>query len=72
MIALAMLLAVLAAPAPDVLMPGYRAVSHQLVLEAAPQFEQFDLYAFPVRGFGGVTALAPGVPFEFSSKYGTP
>lgn len=55
----------------DVLMEGTRPVRHELVLEPSPHFEQHDFVAAPVRGFGGLTRIQPGVPFTFSSKYGT-
>ncbi len=62
----------LAAPAAaDVLLPGTRPVRHELVLEPSPHFAEHDFVAAPVRGFGGFTRIEPGVPFTFSSKYGT-
>jgi len=55
----------------DVLPPGSRGVRHELVLEASEVLDGWTLAATPVRGFGGVTVIEPGVPFTFSSKYGT-
>ena len=63
--------ALLVCPAPDVLPPGSRRLTHELVLEASPHFETYELFAAPVRGFGGVTHLVTGEPFRFSTKYGT-
>jgi hypothetical protein len=72
MIALLCLPLLAAAPAAaDVLAPGTRPVRHELVLEHSPHFSEHDFVAAPVRGFGGCTRIVPGVPFTFSSKYGT-
>lgn len=70
---LAALCAVLCSPplAADVLPPGHRGVRHELVLQASDGVGGPTLVATPVRGFGGVTTLEPGVPFSFSTKYGT-
>lgn len=57
--------------AADVLPPGHRGVRHELVLRASDGVGGPTLVATPVRGFGGVTVLEPGVPFSFSAKYGT-
>jgi len=62
----------LAAPArSDVLLPGTRPVSHQLVVEPSEHLTGKRIVAFPVRGFGGTHLVEPGKPFDFSSKYGT-
>lgn len=62
----------LAAPArADLVPPGMHPVEHTLVFDDAPSFRQWRLCAFPVRGFGGVEVVQPGVPFRFSGKYGT-
>ncbi len=55
----------------DVLLPGYRGVSHQLVFEDSEALRSHRLVAAPIRGFGGVVELEPGKPFRFSTKYGT-
>lgn len=70
-LALAALVAFAASAASDVLLPGTRPVRHELVLEPSPHFAEHDFVAAPVRGFGGITRIEPGVPFTFSSKYGT-
>jgi len=59
-----------AAPA-DVIPPGSHAVEHTLVLETPAEVDGLRLVAAPVRGFGGVEQIEQGVPFHFSSKYGT-
>jgi hypothetical protein len=69
--AVAALLVPLFGPVPDVLPPGHRSLTHELVLEASPLFEVFELYAWPVAGFSGETHIVPGQAFQFSSKYGT-
>jgi hypothetical protein len=58
-------------PVPDVLPDGHRSLTHELELEASPHFAEFELYAWPVAGFGGETHIVPGEAFRFSSKYGT-
>lgn len=63
--------AVATAPPPDVLPDGWRPVPHELVIEDSPHFARHDFHAAPTRGFAGSTRIAPGVPFSFSSKYGT-
>lgn len=55
----------------DVLMPGEKPVSHQLVIEPSEHWAGRRIVAFPVRGLGGSNVVEPGVPFDFSSKYGT-
>jgi hypothetical protein len=55
----------------DVLLPGTRPVSHQLVIEPSELWAGRRIVAFPVRGFGGAHLVEPGRPFDFSSKYGT-
>lgn len=56
---------------PDLLPIGHRGVVHELVLEDSELLGQFRLVAGPTRGFGGLAEIDPGVPFRFSSKYGT-
>jgi len=71
---LAILLALLPLAAParaDILLPGHRPVSHQLVIEASELWTGKRIVAFPVRGVGGTHVVEPGQPFGFSSKYGT-
>ncbi len=67
----AWLAAACAPPEPDVVLPGFRPVAHELVLEASPHFAEFDFFAAPTAGFGGCTRIVPGEPFQFSSKYRT-
>lgn len=55
----------------DVLLPGTKSVSHQLVIEESEHWTGKRIVAFPVRGFGGAHVVEPGKPFDFSSKYGT-
>lgn len=65
-------LASLCAPArADLIPPGYKRVSHTLVVEPSPLLAAHDLVAYPVRGFGTAVRVVPGQPFDFSSKYGT-
>ncbi len=71
------LLAAAAAPAAgaaglaDLLPPGHRSVVHEIVVLADPALEDLQLVAAPYPGFAGVVPVEPGVPFRFSSKYGT-
>ena len=55
----------------DVLPPWHKPVQHELVLELAPGLPNVRIVAGPLRGFGTFEAVEAGVPFEFSSKYGT-
>ena len=55
----------------DILAPGHRSISHQLVFESSPLFDDYCLVAAPIRGIGGVHVVVPGQPFQFSSKYVT-
>ncbi len=57
--------------APDIIMRGEHGVTHELVVETAPELEGWRLYAAPTAGFGGVDLVVDGTPFTFSSKYGT-
>ena len=59
------------APAPDVLMPGHRAIQHRLVLEWDAEQHGERFFAHPTAGFGDQIEIEPEVPFRFSSKYGT-
>jgi hypothetical protein len=59
------------APARDILLPGNRPVTHELSLEIDEGFAEWRFLASPVAGFRGVTVIESGVPFRFSSKYGT-
>ena len=58
-------------PLPDVLPPGHKSVEHLLVLEPDPELVGSRFVAWPTAGFGPSIAIEPGVPFAFSSKYGT-
>lgn len=56
----------------DILPIGHRGVAHELVLDAPPAVvEGWQLVAAPWPGLSGVTPVELGVPFRFSSKYGT-
>jgi hypothetical protein len=56
----------------DVLLPGTKPVSHRLVIERSDAWAGTPkIVAAPVRGFGGTLVVEPGVPFSFSTKYGT-
>lgn len=55
----------------DILVPGTKSVQHRLVFEDSQLFREHRLVAAPVRGFAGVHEVEPGVPIQFSSKYGT-
>lgn len=55
----------------DILLPGHKSISHQLVFESSPLFGDYSLVAAPIRGIDGVHVVVPGQPFPFSSKYGT-
>jgi len=57
--------------AADVLIPGTKAVRHELVLRTDEALASVTLVVTPVRGFGGVDVIEPGEPFLFSDKYGT-
>jgi hypothetical protein len=68
----ALLLLSLGAPArSDILLPGHKPISHQLVIAPSEHWTGRRIVAAPVRGFGGTHVVEPGVPFDFSSKYGT-
>lgn len=56
----------------DLAVPGHRDIDHELVVtwEEGVAGDRL-LVAAPVRGFGGATVILPGVPFTFSTKYGT-
>src|SRR5215207_1829763 len=56
----------------DIVLPGTKHVSHRLVIERSDAWHGGQrILAAPVRGFGGTHEVEPGVPFSFSSKYGT-
>jgi hypothetical protein len=55
----------------DLLPPGRKRVSHELVFVDSQLLRAHRLIAAPVRGFGGVEEIQPERPFHFSSKYGT-
>ena len=56
---------------PDLILPGHHGVTHELVVETAPDVEDWRLFAAPTAGFGGLHEVVDGEPFSFSSKYGT-
>ena len=55
----------------DVLLPGQRSIPHKLVILPSENWAGKHIVAGPTRGFGGAHVVEPGVPFEFSTKYGT-
>jgi hypothetical protein len=56
----------------DIVLPGTEPVSHRLVIERSEAWDGAQrIVAAPVRGFGGTHVVEPGVPFSFSTKYGT-
>ncbi|MFT4649495.1 MAG: hypothetical protein ACI9X4_002735 [Glaciecola sp.] len=60
------------APLPDITSPGYKKVSHQVAIENPKDFEGWRVFVaetFPV--LHPFTEAEPGIPFSFSSKYGT-
>ena len=56
---------------PDFLPIGHRPVVHELVIQDDPLFARYRIVAGPMHGFHVLEGVRPGVPFEFSSKYGT-
>lgn len=66
-----LLLALLLMPTPDVIPPGHKGVTHELVLRWDERAAGHRFVAFPTRGFGGAHEIEQGAPFSFSSKYGT-
>ena len=65
------LLPVLAPGAPDLIPPGHHSVRSELVFVDGEALRGTRICAAPIRGLHGVAAIEPGVPFRFSSKYGT-
>ncbi len=55
----------------DLIPPGHKGVTHQLVFVDSPALAQHRLVAAPIRGLHGAEEVSAGHPFEFSSKYGT-
>lgn len=55
----------------DLILPGNKAVDHQLVFQDSELFQRYRFVAAPIAGFQGVAVIQPGVSFRFSSKYGT-
>jgi hypothetical protein len=55
----------------DILPPGHKSITHELVFESSSLFDDHCLVAAPIRGFEGVHIVVPGQRFHFSSKYGT-
>lgn len=58
-------------PAPDVIMPGQKGVTHELVLEWGEDQGGVEFWAWPMAGFGAPRQIVRGEPFRFSGKYGT-
>lgn len=57
--------------AADLVPPGHKNVRHELVFEDSELFARHRIVAAPIAGFKGVARVEPGVPFSFSTKYGT-
>ncbi len=55
----------------DLIPPGHKGVTHQLVFVDSPALAQHRLVAAPIRGLHGAEEVSAGHPFEFSTKYGT-
>jgi hypothetical protein len=55
----------------DLIPPGHKGVTHQLVFVDSAALAQHRLVAAPVRGLQGTTEVVAGQSFSFSSKYGT-
>lgn len=55
----------------DIMPPGHKGVSHQLVFQASEPLSQHRLVAAPIAGFHGQFEIIADQPFHFSSKYGT-
>lgn len=55
----------------DLVLPGTKRVSHQLVIAPSEVWTGQRIVALPVRGFGSHAEVERGVPFDFSTKYGT-
>jgi hypothetical protein len=56
---------------PDVILPGHKGVTHELILLWDETDATYRFVAHPVRGLHGHSEIERGVPFTFSSKYGT-
>jgi hypothetical protein len=61
----------LALPAPDLIVPGERAIRHELLIAADRVSSARRLLLAPVQGFGSATLLRPGAASRFSTKYGS-
>ncbi|MDF1838422.1 MAG: hypothetical protein P1V35_11170 [Planctomycetota bacterium] len=61
----------LIAPPRDITAPGFKKVTHQVVVENPKEFEDWLVVAATHLGPSHVTVVEPGVPFSYSSKYGT-
>ena len=66
-----LLLQFAAAPVPDILPPGHKGVSHELILEWGDDVGSQRFIAYPTRGFHVPHEIDRGRPFSFSSKYRT-
>ena len=71
MIALCTALFASATASADILPIGHKSVSHKLVFEDSTLLDEHRLVAAPIAGLHGVETIEPGVPFDFSTKYGT-
>ena len=47
---------------PDLILPGHHGVTHELVVETAPDVEDWRLFAAPTAGFGGLHEVVDGDP----------
>jgi hypothetical protein len=61
----------LLSPSPDITSPGFKKVSHQVAIENPKDFDGWLVVAATLFGPSHVTVAEPGVPFSYSSKYGT-
>lgn len=61
----------LLSPLPDLTLPGFKKVSHQVAIENSEDFDGWLVVGATLFGPSHVTVAEPGVPFFYSSKYGT-
>jgi len=56
---------------PDLIQPGYKRVEQLVAIENPRDFDGWFVVAATLLGPIDVTVVEPGVPFPYSSKYGT-
>ncbi|MFT4649494.1 MAG: hypothetical protein ACI9X4_002734 [Glaciecola sp.] len=61
----------LLSPLPDITSPGFKKVSHQVAIENPKDFDGWQVVVATLLGPSHITVAEPGVPFSYSSKYGT-